>query len=184
MSTNLPIARRTSPGCCRRHACRAAADSIVVEMLSPRSQEPGPYFNARAQGREAAKQITDDKFSIPNSQYPCAIHRTCPFPIKSFLLRYLLLLLFKVLAASPTAPLLLGALALSTATLVFPGPNLQLSWVEQTRTVSVVSKPGQLLYYRVLREEYPQAQSLRRPERSEGRRKDWAWGCGGGRLCS
>jgi len=127
VSTNLPIARRTSPGCCRRHACRAAADSIVVEMLSPRSQEPGPDFNARAQGREAAKQITDDKFSIPNSQYPCAIHRTCPFAIKSFLLRYLRLLLFKVLAASPPAPLLLGALALSTFALKFPGPNLQLA---------------------------------------------------------
>jgi hypothetical protein len=43
----------------------------------------------------------------------------------------------------------------------------------------VVSKPGKLPWYRVLGEEHPPAQSLRRPERSEGRRKDWAGGCGG-----
>jgi hypothetical protein len=48
----------------------------------------------------------------------------------------------------------------------------------------VVGKAGKLIWYSVLGEEHPQAQSLRRPERSEGRRKDWAWGCGGRTLLS
>jgi hypothetical protein len=41
----------------------------VVEILTPPSQAPATDFNARAQGRKAAKQITNDKFSMTNSQW-------------------------------------------------------------------------------------------------------------------
>jgi hypothetical protein len=55
-------------------------------MLTLPFQEPATTFNARAQSRYGAKQITNDKFSIFNFQFlalcnfaPCRYH----FPLKA-----------------------------------------------------------------------------------------------------
>jgi hypothetical protein len=69
------IVRRPSPGRNRRRARRAAAAFHVVEILTPPAQEPATDFNAMAQGRKAAKQIT-------NSQCP----GICAFWTQPFLL--------------------------------------------------------------------------------------------------
>ena len=54
-----------SPGARRR----AAADPIVVAILAPPPPEPDADLNAKQQRPKAAKQITNDKFSMTNSQW-------------------------------------------------------------------------------------------------------------------
>jgi hypothetical protein len=60
----LFIARKRFPGRNCRRPCRAAP-SIVAAILTPRSQEPAADFDATTQEHK----ITNDKFSIFNSQY-------------------------------------------------------------------------------------------------------------------
>jgi hypothetical protein len=63
------IARRPSPGRnCRRARCAAVAFH-AVELLTPPPPEPDADLNAKQQRPKAAKQITNDKFSMTNSQW-------------------------------------------------------------------------------------------------------------------